>query len=50
MRYERPAMIKTYSLAQLRADAAACTAYYPMPTVTSSNFSDERLKTDIEPI
>jgi hypothetical protein len=48
VRYERPALIKTYSLAELRADAATCSTYPPTMTVTVS--SDERLKTDIEPV
>jgi|HubBroStandDraft_6_1064221.scaffolds.fasta_scaffold583787_2 hypothetical protein len=44
MRYERPVLIKSYSLAELRADAATC-SIYPPPAL-----SDERLKTDIEPV
>lgn len=30
-RYERPALIATYSLAELAADAAACVGYYTPP-------------------
>jgi hypothetical protein len=46
LRYKRPLLIKTYSLSELRADAAACTIYQPTMTVTA--VSDERLKMDIE--
>lgn len=49
VRYEHPVLIRSYAVAELVADAAACMGYYTM-TTTSYNASDERLKTDIEPV
>jgi hypothetical protein len=42
-RYTRPTVIHTYSIAELCADAAHCTAYV-------TNLSDRNLKQDIETI
>lgn len=41
-RYTRPAVICTYSIAELRADAASCTPYLTL--------SDRTLKRDIETV
>lgn len=43
MGYEKPFVIVSYTVDELRADAAACVAYL-------TNLSDRSLKTDIEQV